>query len=174
MQDNIAKLLERAKARDNLVSLKNSPFENLQNALGLDLTLTLRPFELLVQEDYLDLRKKQNKQWAYQQAVEGIAFAKGSESEKAMKKYNSALELDSDCVEALVGRGCLYANEKKYKFALLDLEEAFEIDPSHPNAKRYLHEIKSIQKQKKLERRKSEKIITSGEFLLPYSKSNVQ
>ena len=85
-----------------------------------------------------------------------------------MKKFTSALELDQDCVEALVGRGCLYANDKKYKLAIEDLEEALDIDPSHKNAKIYLSEIVEKQRKKTKAAKEKEKIIRAGEVILPY------
>ena len=149
--------------------LHKSSFDILAEALSLDLSSEFIEKKMDCAVDYLLLRKKQNQAWAFQQAVEGIELAKSGDFQKAFKKYNTALELDPSCVEALVGRGCAYANERKYKLAVEDLEEALDIDPNHKNAHAYLNEILATQKKRKQERRKSEKLIKSGEFILPYS-----
>lgn len=146
-----------------------STFEKLAEALSLDVNQSYKPIQLLCNNiDYLTLRETQNKKHAFKQACEGIELLKEKEAGKAIKKFTSALELDQDCVEALVGRGCLYANDKKYKLAMEDLEEALEIDPSHKNAKIYLDEIVEKQRKKTKAAKEKEKVIRAGEFILPY------
>jgi tetratricopeptide (TPR) repeat protein len=155
-----------------MTTIKNkSTFEKLVTALSLDVNQFYKAPQLVCNNsfDYQALREQQNKSHAFKLAFEGIELLKEKESAKAMKKFASALELDPDCVEAFVGRGCLYANEKKYQLAIEDLEAALEIEPGHKNAKIYLGDIEEKQRQKKLERSKREKLIRAGEFILPYS-----
>lgn len=58
--------------------------------------------------DYLLLRQIQNRDWALHHVAEGIDHAQKDEFGEAMKKYQAALELDPECVEALVARGAAY------------------------------------------------------------------
>lgn len=57
--------------------------------------------------DYMHLRKIQNRDWALHHVAEGIEYAEKNETSEAVKKYQAALELDPDCVEALVARGAM-------------------------------------------------------------------
>ncbi|KAJ3324096.1 Tetratricopeptide repeat protein 14 [Boothiomyces sp. JEL0866] len=118
-------------------------------------------------KSYLDLRNQQNKNWAYQQTIEGIALFKNNEINSAKKKYNAAIELDGECVEAVVARGCCYASEKKYKDALNDFESALKIDPNHKNAKQYRDQIQSTIDKISREKKSTEKSLRNGEFILP-------
>jgi tetratricopeptide (TPR) repeat protein len=119
--------------------------------------------------DYLELRKTQNQSWALQQAREGILLAKSNDLQGAKQKYDVAIELDDNCVEAYVGRGCAYGNEKKYKLAIEDLRMALDIDPDHKNAQHYLDTLLSKQKKKKQSKKDSQKRLLEGEFILPNS-----
>jgi Flp pilus assembly protein TadD len=58
--------------------------------------------------DYLHLRQIQNRDWALHHVAEGIDHAQKDEFGEALKKYHAALELDPECVEALVARGAAY------------------------------------------------------------------
>ncbi|KAI8897833.1 hypothetical protein BC833DRAFT_620896 [Globomyces pollinis-pini] len=117
--------------------------------------------------DYLSLRTKQNKAWANQQAVEGIMLAKQNELESAIKKYDSALDLDGECVSALVARGAALANLKKYSLAMEDLKLALVIEPSHTNAQKYLKKLEDrLREREQLERNRNQ-VLISGEFVLP-------
>lgn len=150
-----------------------SPFNRFDSFLdrnGLSGKLSLKYINSASRnnQSYYELRKTQNKSWAFDQAREGIELARDNQHEKAMKKYDSALELDPNCIEALIARGCLYANTQKLKLAVHDLEEALDIDPDHENAKKYLDTIKEKRRMKKQEKRDKEKMVRNGEFLLPY------
>ena len=70
---------------------------------------------------------------------------KGDRSSSAILHFNKALSTDPKCVDALVARGALLANQGHYKRAMQDFEEALNIDRHHANASRYLHDVlKSI------------------------------
>ena len=121
--------------------------------------------------DYMELRKTQNKAWAMQQAREGILLAKSNDIQSAKQKYDIAIELDDNCVEAYVGRGCAYGNEKKFKLAIEDLRMALDIDPKHKNAQHYLDTLLLKQKKKKQSKKDMQKRLLEGEFVLPNSYS---
>ena len=70
-------------------------------------------YEVKVDVDYLELRNKQNIKYAYKLTVDGINYAKKNEFGAAMKKYDSALQMDPNCTEALVARGAWYFCFKK-------------------------------------------------------------
>jgi hypothetical protein len=57
---------------------------------------------------YMDLRKRQNKSWAMELVRDGVKMAHKSEYVDAIKKYNAALEIDYECVDAFVCRGTAY------------------------------------------------------------------
>lgn len=135
---------------------------------GLDQSLWFNEREK-VEVDYLELRKTQNSAWALQQAREGILLAKSNDLQGARQKYDVAIELDDNCVEAYVGRGCAYGNEKKFKLAIEDLRMALDIDPDHKNAQHYLETLLSKQKKKKQSKQDSQKRLLEGEFILPNS-----
>jgi len=55
--------------------------------------------------------------------------------------FNKALATDPKCVDALVARGALSANQGHYKRAMQDFEGALQIDHKHINASKYLHDV---------------------------------
>lgn len=48
--------------------------------------------------------------------------------------------MDSDNIDALVARGCLYANTNSLIKAAEDFDKALSIDPEHINARKYMSE----------------------------------
>lgn len=66
---------------------------------------------------------------------------KEGSTDPAILRFNSALKTDPTCVDALVARGALLANQGQYKRALQDFEEGLQIDRHHVNALKYLHDV---------------------------------
>lgn len=61
--------------------------------------------EIRKSKDYLELRNRQNLNWALEEVKEGIQLAKDKDLEKAIQKYSYALNIHEKCVEAFVARG---------------------------------------------------------------------
>ncbi|ORX82280.1 hypothetical protein BCR32DRAFT_292779 [Anaeromyces robustus] len=104
--------------------------------------------------DYMDMRKKQNSDWAHEIIYKGVTLAKSNEYEKAIKVYNHAIDIDPNCVDAYVAKGAAYANQEHYNLAIRNFEKALQIDPKCVNAKKYL---KATQNRKAEEDRIKEK-----------------
>ena len=66
---------------------------------------------------------------------------KENDSTAAVLHFNKALATDPKCVDALVARGALSANQGHYKRAMQDFEDALKIDHKHINAAKYLHDV---------------------------------
>ncbi|CAF4698099.1 unnamed protein product, partial [Rotaria socialis] len=66
---------------------------------------------------------------------------KENDSNSAVLHFNKALSTDPKCVDALVARGALSANQGHYKRAMQDFEDALKIDHKHTNALKYLHDV---------------------------------
>jgi lipopolysaccharide biosynthesis regulator YciM len=73
--------------------------------------------------------------------AQGVRLMKDDQASSAVLHFNKALSIDPKCVDALVARGALSANEGHYKRALQDFEEALQIDRHHTNASKYLHDV---------------------------------
>lgn len=58
----------------------------------------------------------------------GVALKKNGDLEKAVANFNRALELRGDYSEALSNRGWLYIEQKKWREARNDFEQALKID----------------------------------------------
>lgn len=67
-------------------------------------------------------------------AVWGRALAATDHPDEAAAKFETALDRDSDCVEALVGRGRLRAGRDDHEAALAALKRAVELAPGHVEA----------------------------------------
>jgi len=110
--------------------------------------------------DYMDMRKKQNSDWAHEMTYKGVTLAKSNEYEKAIKVYNHAIEIDPNCVDAYVAKGAAYANQEHYMLAIKNFEKALQIDPKCVNAKKYLKATQNRKadedKAKELERKRKE------------------
>ncbi|KAJ8327949.1 hypothetical protein QVD99_006318 [Batrachochytrium dendrobatidis] len=113
--------------------------------------------------DYLSLRDLQNKDWAISCANDGIAAARKGNDSSAMRKYNAALDMDPKCVDALVARGAMLANQGRLDRALVDLKHAVLLNPRHENASRYLKRTQDAIAKEDQEK----KAILRGEFLMP-------
>ncbi|KXS13917.1 hypothetical protein M427DRAFT_58171 [Gonapodya prolifera JEL478] len=94
-------------------------------------------------EDYLSLRRRQNRTWAEETTAQGSRLVKQKENDKAIRVFNHAIDIDPDYADAFVGRGCAYANTKRYRDAIDDFKRALAIDPAHSNAKLYLDETRN-------------------------------
>lgn len=57
---------------------------------------------------------------------------------EAIKKFDSAIEMDAENVEALISRGISFLNIHKFEEALDDLNSALKISPANDTALRYL------------------------------------
>jgi tetratricopeptide (TPR) repeat protein len=101
----------------------------------------------------------------------GIAHAKKGDAKKAMLNYDQAIDLDPNCIEAYVSRGCLYANENKNKLAIEDLEFALTLDETHANAMDYLTKIKAKRRREKEIKKEGARRVINGEFMLPIEKT---
>mmetsp|Transcript_48569 Transcript_48569/g.113997 ORF Transcript_48569/g.113997 Transcript_48569/m.113997 type:complete len:183 (+) Transcript_48569:503-1051(+) len=55
-----------------------------------------------------------------------------------MKCYAQALELDSSNCDAHVAQGAAFANQDRLEEAIHCFEQALQLQPSHPNAKKYM------------------------------------
>jgi tetratricopeptide (TPR) repeat protein len=119
-----------------------------------------------VSVDYLYLRNKQNKEWAYQRTAEGIELARAERYGDAIKKYDAALELDARCIDAYVARGAAYANQSKYLEAISDLRVALEIDSQHKNAQDYLAKLLKYEEKRQTREREATDVLLNGEFVL--------
>jgi tetratricopeptide (TPR) repeat protein len=68
----------------------------------------------------------------------GIVHAKRKEWELAIEKYNEALRYCPNYRDAYVARGAAYANLNQYHKAMTEFKMALKIDPTDPNATKYL------------------------------------
>ena len=66
---------------------------------------------------------------------------KENDSNSAILHFNKALTTNPKCVDALVARGALLANQGHYKRAMQDFEYALKIDHRHKNASKYLYDV---------------------------------
>jgi tetratricopeptide (TPR) repeat protein len=99
-------------------------------------------------------------------------LARTKDLKGAILKYNNALALDENCVDALVARGAALANQDHLNEAIADLERAISIDPKHTNASKYLKKLLDTQQERKLKERLLKKSIVAGEFVLVRSELN--
>lgn len=153
-------------------------FEHFIEAFGIDDCATFgQDTDSMV--DYLSLRKQQNKDFAMKQydyiyfwTVDGISLARKNELHAAIKKYDNAIEMDKECVEAFVARGAAYcfltrlANLKYFGKAIEDLKRAKSIDPTHKNAAKYLNQLLENEQRIEEEKHKVGKSLIAGEFVL--------
>ncbi|KAI8929248.1 hypothetical protein BC831DRAFT_444514 [Entophlyctis helioformis] len=113
--------------------------------------------------NYLTLRLEQNKEWALNLVDEGTAHAQLGKDDDAIRKYNAALDIDPDCIEALVARGAALANQHKLVPAIKDFESALRLDPGCANAIAYRKRTREA-----LERENADKAaVLRGEFVMP-------
>jgi lipopolysaccharide biosynthesis regulator YciM len=82
-----------------------------------------------------------NKTFFIFSVAQGIRLMKDNDSNSAILHFNKALATDPKCVDALVARGALSANQGHYKRAMQDFEDALKIDHKHINALKYLHDV---------------------------------
>ncbi|KAJ3091590.1 hypothetical protein HK102_014139 [Quaeritorhiza haematococci] len=94
--------------------------------------------------------------------LEGIELAKLNELDQAIRKYNAALEIDKECVDAYVARGAALANKGKWDEAIADFKRALKLDSNHVNARKYLDATREKQRELLMEKESLEK----GEFLM--------
>jgi tetratricopeptide (TPR) repeat protein len=115
--------------------------------------------------DYLDLRKRQNLQWAVSLAQEAVKLAQSSTKvEAALRKFHDSLDVDAACITALMGRACLFTTLGQAARAAKDYEEVLKVYPGHEEALRLLGELKRQRDQAKQELESARR----GEFLLAY------
>ena len=66
--------------------------------------------------------------------LEGTAFGKEGDHEKAIEKLDEAIRLDPQYAFAYNNRGISYSNLEQYQRAIYDYDEAIRIDPQYGNA----------------------------------------
>lgn len=115
-----------------------------------------------VKTTYLDLRSIQDKDWAVFIVSQGLDLAKSNNYEGAIKKYDSALDLDPECIPAWTAKGTALANTKKYREAIKHFKKVLELDPKHSKAQEYLSTTKTFYNNLKAERASA----YTGEFLI--------
>ncbi|KJH46041.1 tetratricopeptide repeat protein [Dictyocaulus viviparus] len=86
------------------------------------------------------LRKRQNEMLADEFVVRGVEQMKSGNRESAIVVLNQALEINPECVEALVARGAAYSTNGQYVLAEADFDQALSLVPTHTNARNYLVE----------------------------------
>merc|ERR1712096_39404 len=96
------------------------------------------------------LRKKQSNKVAEKHVKLGADFCRDGRTIEALGEMNKALKIDSTNVDALVGKGAIYANSNTYFKAIECFEEALKYDKYHRNANQYLLET-LIQRGKSIE-----------------------
>ncbi|KAI8826610.1 uncharacterized protein EV422DRAFT_510852 [Fimicolochytrium jonesii] len=114
-------------------------------------------------ETYTTLRARQEQVYAIATVKQGIESFLQLDFDRALRKFETALSHDPDCVEAYVARGALYAKQEKYKSAVSDFKSALELDPSHSNANTYLR----MTQRKVAEIEREKESAAAGEFLMP-------
>lgn len=57
---------------------------------------------------------------------------------EANQMLTKALQIDPLSVDALVARGCLFANIENHRKALDNFQQALDLDPTHKNARMYM------------------------------------
>ena len=140
--------------------------QHFAESYSINLTEQLFPAKI-TNIDYLELRQLQNKDHAYSLTVQGVALARKDQFKDAIKKYDTAIDIDNNCVEAYVARGAAKANQKLMEEAIEDLKLAIKLDPRHKNARQYLDKLLSNQRKRKEDALYYKKCLKNGEFLMP-------
>lgn len=76
--------------------------------------------------------KAKNPQKSKMALEDGYDYLYHSQTEKALKCFNEAIEYDNGNYEAYYYRGCAYEHLYNTKQALRDWEKAIEINPDYP------------------------------------------
>lgn len=72
-----------------------------------------------------------------------IKATREQKHKKAIELYDKVLEISEKNTDALVGKGVVYANMGAYVDAIQFFEKALEINPTHPNAAKYLERVQA-------------------------------
>ena len=96
------------------------------------------------------LRKRQSNKVAEKHVKLGAELCRDGRTMEALGEMNKALKIDSTNVDALVGKGAIYANSNTYFKAIECFEEAIKYDKYHKNANQYLLDT-LIQRGKSIE-----------------------
>lgn len=75
----------------------------------------------------------------------GSAYARKDETESARREYDAALRLDARSLPALLARGNLAFEGKRWKEAGADYRRALRLDPHHPVANNNLAMVYLVQ-----------------------------
>ncbi|KAJ1360746.1 hypothetical protein KIN20_019795 [Parelaphostrongylus tenuis] len=86
------------------------------------------------------IRRRQNEMLAEEFAVRGVEQMRSGNRESAIVIFNQALEINPECVEALVARGAAYSTNGHYTLAEADFDKALLLVPTHTNARNYMVE----------------------------------
>ncbi|KAI9199845.1 uncharacterized protein BJ171DRAFT_199170 [Polychytrium aggregatum] len=137
-----------------------------QSDLGIEEThgLLLDICSQKYSEDYHSLRRRQNADWACQVVDEGRQLL-STDWKQALSKFEHALEIDQDCVEALVARGIELVKQRQLDSAAQDFKAALRIDKQHPQARLEYDRVKNMLREIELEQDAAAK----GEFLMSAS-----
>ncbi|CAF1540360.1 unnamed protein product [Adineta ricciae] len=134
-------LYQRLKKRFEHFPVQNNDSEATNDILHMTLIDSFKRKQIPSDEYFDKLRQKQDHQWAIESVAEGVRLMKENDSSSAVLHFNKALATDPKCVDALVARGALSANQGHYKRAMQDFEDALKIDSKHINALKYLHDV---------------------------------
>lgn len=79
---------------------------------------------------FLDIFKKDKKdKTAIEYAIEGEYLCSKSDTKKAIKAFNKAIELEPENDMFYASRSKAYKNLEKYKEALTDIKKALQLQP---------------------------------------------
>ncbi|CAF3831123.1 unnamed protein product, partial [Rotaria sordida] len=134
-------LYQRLKKRFDYFHSDNNNIESSNDILHMTLINSFKKKQIPSDEYFDKLRQKQDHEWAIESVAAGIRLMKENDSNSAILHFNKALTTDPKCVDALVARGALSANQGHYKRAMEDFEDALKIDHKHTNALKYLHDV---------------------------------
>eukprot|EP00474_Spongospora_subterranea_P001055 CRZ01513.1 hypothetical protein [Spongospora subterranea] len=87
---------------------------------------------------HYNLRAAQNIDWALKGVARGIEFARQNRFSDAVRCYSHALNVEPQCVDALVSRGIAMINLNKLDDAIKDLTHALDLEPGHVDAAKYI------------------------------------
>lgn len=72
--------------------------------------------------------------------------SKYSKLDKALKAYDKSIELDPNCVDGYIRRGCCYACWFKLKEAEENINKALGLDPKNKTALKWKEQIERLKK----------------------------
>jgi tetratricopeptide (TPR) repeat protein len=128
------------------------PALQIQAGKGFQSMLPQRPLAQAA-ANWLEIRRKQNSDFANESVSRGVAAAKAGDYELAHKCYLKALEADPGNADAMVARGAAFANQKKFEEASALFRDALKLQPRHANALKYQDAIQQKLEEERLSRK---------------------